>query len=45
MVRQDVEGLLSEAFRIIDSGAFSQSRIIEIKPQLLFEAVASRPLG
>ena len=38
MVRQDVEGLLGEAFRIIDSGSFTQSRIIEIKPQLLFMA-------
>ena len=36
MVRQDVEGLLGEAFRIIDAGSFTQSRIIEIKPQLLF---------
>jgi LacI family transcriptional regulator, fructose operon transcriptional repressor len=36
MVRQDVEGLLAEAFRIIDSGAFKEPRIIEIKPQLVF---------
>ncbi|MEO8739136.1 MAG: LacI family DNA-binding transcriptional regulator [Casimicrobiaceae bacterium] len=36
MVRQDVEGLLGEAFRIIDSGAFAQTRVIEIKPELLF---------
>jgi LacI family fructose operon transcriptional repressor len=36
MVRQDVEGLLGEAFRIIDSRSFTQNRIIEIKPQLLF---------
>ena len=36
MVRQNVEGLLGEAFRIIDSGSFTERRIIEIKPQLLF---------
>lgn len=36
MVRQDVEGLLGEAFRIIDSGLFAEKRIIEIKPELLF---------
>ena len=38
MVRQDVEGLLGEAFRIIDSGSFAQGRILEIKPQLVFPA-------
>lgn len=36
MVRQNVEGLLEEAFRIIDSGSFAQPRIVEIKPQLVF---------
>jgi LacI family transcriptional regulator, fructose operon transcriptional repressor len=36
MVRQNVEGLLGEAFRIIDSGSFADTRIIEIKPELLF---------
>ncbi len=36
MVRQDVEGLLGEAFRIIDAGLFAQKKIIEIKPELLF---------
>lgn len=36
MVRQNVNGLLGEAFRIIDSGSFEQKRIIEIKPQLVF---------
>jgi hypothetical protein len=36
MVRQDVEGLLGEAFRIIDSGSFTQGRLLEIKPQLVF---------
>ena len=36
MVRQNVERLLGEAFRIIDSGSFTERRIIEIKPQLLF---------
>ena len=38
MVRQDVEGLVGEAFRIIDSGSFAQRRILEIKPQLVFPA-------
>jgi LacI family transcriptional regulator, fructose operon transcriptional repressor len=37
MVRQNVEGLLTEAFRIIDSGSFNKARIIEIKPMLMFE--------
>ena len=36
MVRQDVEGLLGEAFRIIDAGLFGENRIIEIKPELVF---------
>jgi len=36
MVRQNVEGLLGEAFRIIDSGSFTQVRVIEIKPTLVF---------
>jgi LacI family transcriptional regulator, fructose operon transcriptional repressor len=42
MVRQNVEGLLGEAFRIIDSRSFNQNRIIEIKPELLF---AQEPSG
>ena len=36
MVRQNVEALLQEAFRIIDDGSFAQKRMIEIKPELLF---------
>jgi LacI family fructose operon transcriptional repressor len=36
MVRQNVEGLLGEAFRIIDSGSLAQVRVIEIKPALMF---------
>lgn len=36
MVKQNVEGLLGEAFRIIDSGSSAQNRMIEIKPELLF---------
>jgi LacI family fructose operon transcriptional repressor len=40
MVRQNVEGLLGEAFRIIDTGAFGEVRMIEIKPELLFSPVA-----
>jgi len=36
MVRQNVEGLLGEAFRIIDSKSFGEKRLIEIKPDLLF---------
>lgn len=42
MVRQDVERLLGEAFRIIDERSFTESRIVEIKPQLLFGASPSR---
>jgi LacI family fructose operon transcriptional repressor len=45
MVRQDVEGLLGEAFRIIDSRSFTQKRIIEIKPQLLFAHECRGPLS
>ena len=37
MVRQDVDGLLQEAFRVIDSGAYDEPRVVEIKPQLMFE--------
>jgi len=36
MVRQNVEGLLTEAFRVIDAGSFSQRQVIEIKPELVF---------
>ena len=36
MVRQNVDGLLGEAFRIIDSKSFGEKRLIEIKPDLLF---------
>jgi len=36
MVRQNVEGLLGEAFGIIDARSFADVRVIEIKPQLLF---------
>ena len=36
MVRQDVEGLLGEAFRILDAGSQEAPRIIEIRPQLVF---------
>ena len=39
MVRQNVEGLLGEAFRIIDSKSFADRRILEIKPELLFDPV------
>ncbi|VTU26809.1 LacI family DNA-binding transcriptional regulator [Variovorax sp. PBL-E5] len=35
MVRQNVEGLLQEAFGIIDAGSFADRKIIEIRPQLL----------
>lgn len=37
MVRQNIEGLLHEAFRIIDSGAFAKKSVIEIKPELMFD--------
>jgi LacI family fructose operon transcriptional repressor len=36
MVRQNVEGLLHEAFRIIDAKSFAEKRLIEIKPELVF---------
>ncbi len=36
MVRQDVEALLGEAFRIVDNGTFADARLVEIKPQLMF---------
>lgn len=36
MVRQNVEGLLAEAFCIIDAGTHARRRVIEIKPELLF---------
>jgi LacI family fructose operon transcriptional repressor len=36
MVRQDTDGLMSEAFRLIDTGTHAQQRLIEIKPELMF---------
>ena len=36
MVRQDVDGLLGEAFRLIDTGTHAQKKVIEIKPELMF---------
>ena len=36
MVRQDGEGLLQEAFRVIDAGTYNEPRVIEIKPKLMF---------
>ena len=36
MVRQNIEGLLDEAFRIIDRGPRRSRRVIEIKPELMF---------
>jgi LacI family fructose operon transcriptional repressor len=36
MVRQNVEGLLEEAFRVIDQGSYQDARVIEIKPELMF---------
>jgi hypothetical protein len=36
MVRQNVEGLLEEAFRIIDGGSYAEPRVIEIKPEPMF---------
>ena len=37
MVRQNVEGLLEEAFRVIDQGSYQDARVIEIKPELMFD--------
>jgi LacI family fructose operon transcriptional repressor len=36
MVRQNIPGLIGEAFRIIDSGVFKANTVIEIKPELMF---------
>jgi LacI family fructose operon transcriptional repressor len=36
MVRQNVEGLLHEAFRIIDTESFGERTVVEIKPELVF---------
>ena len=36
MVRQNVEGLLEEAFRVIDQGSHDEVRVVEIKPELMF---------
>ena len=44
MVRQDVEGLLREAFRIIDARLFAEKGIIQIKPELLFAREERQPL-
>ena len=35
MVRQNVQGLLTEAFRIIDSGKFTAGKVVEIRPELI----------
>ena len=48
MVRQNVEGLLGEAFRIIDSKSFGERQIIEIKPELVFmqeDSIQRDPAG
>jgi LacI family fructose operon transcriptional repressor len=42
MVRQDVDGLLREAFRIIDAGPAAKGRVIEIKPKLMFPRAGRR---
>jgi LacI family fructose operon transcriptional repressor len=36
MVRQNVAGLLGEAFRIIDTGTHARKQLVEIKPELMF---------
>jgi hypothetical protein len=36
MVRQNVEGLMHEAFRIIDTASFGERTVVEIKPELVF---------
>ena len=35
MVRQNVEGLMAEAFRIIDEGSHARKTVVEIKPELI----------
>ena len=42
MVRQDVDGLLREAFRIIDAGPTAKGRVIEVKPKLMFPRAVRR---
>jgi LacI family fructose operon transcriptional repressor len=37
MVRQDVDTMIGEAFKIIDSGVFECDKVIEIKPLLMLE--------
>ena len=39
MVRQNVEALLGEAFRIVDDGTFAEGRLVEIRPQLMYAAL------
>jgi LacI family fructose operon transcriptional repressor len=43
MVRQNVDGLLREAFRIIDAKSFAEKRLIEIKPELVFMQANGAP--
>ncbi|MBA3772408.1 MAG: LacI family DNA-binding transcriptional regulator [Ramlibacter sp.] len=35
MVRQNVDGLMAEAFRIIDDGSYARKTVVEIKPELI----------
>jgi hypothetical protein len=45
MVRQNVEGLLGEAFRIIDAKSFAEKKLVEIKPELVFMQAAGASTG
>ena len=36
MVRQNVDGLLEQAFKILDKGSLDEPSIIEIRPNLVF---------
>ncbi len=35
MVRQDIPSLMGEAFKIIDSGEFTEGKVVEIRPELV----------
>lgn len=43
MVRQDIDALLLRAFQILDAGADGPPQVIEIRPQLVFDAAAAAP--
>jgi len=42
MVRQNVRALLTEAFRMIDSGEFAAGKVVEIRPELIVASNRAR---